>query len=99
MEIQTSVASRDSARGGEHEGRHRVDEEVLVAHEELRQPVVGVGGTEEEQGPCIIRPHCAAAGRRLWRRRSTAGPWEVRLVNLARQSSSSLSCGKRFLSR
>ena len=49
--------------------------------------------------PCIIRPHCAAAGRRLWRRWSTAGPWEVRLGNLARQSSCSLSCGKRFLSR
>ena len=33
-------------------GRLRIDEEVLDAREELRQqPVVGVGGTEEEQGP------------------------------------------------
>ena len=38
------------ARGGEHEGRLRIDEEVLDARGELRQPVVGVGGTEEEQG-------------------------------------------------
>ena len=28
----------------------------------------------------------AAAGRRLWRRWSTAGPWEVRFTNIARQS-------------
>ena len=37
------------ARGGEHEGR-LLDEEVLDAPEELRQPVFGVGGAQEDQG-------------------------------------------------
>ena len=34
------------------------------------------------RGQAII----AAAGRRLWRRRSRAGAWEVRFANFARQS-------------
>ena len=38
------------AQGGEHEGRLRLDEEVLDAREELRQPVFGVGGAQEDQG-------------------------------------------------
>ena len=45
----TSPSAAEAARGGEQEGRLRLDEEVLDANEELRQPVVGVGGTEEEQ--------------------------------------------------
>ena len=36
------------ARGGEQEGRLRRDEEVLDAPEELRQPVVGVEGAQEQ---------------------------------------------------
>ena len=50
VKVNGRCSSWVSARGGEHEGRLRIDEEVLDAHEELRQPVVGVGGTEEEQG-------------------------------------------------
>ena len=40
----------EAARGGERQGRLRRDEEVLDAPEELRQPVIGVGGAKEEQG-------------------------------------------------
>ena len=40
----TSPSAAEAARGGEREGRLRLDEEVLEAPEELRQPVVGVGG-------------------------------------------------------
>ena len=46
----TSPSAAEAARGGEREGRLRLDEEVLEAPEELRQPVVGVGGAQEEQG-------------------------------------------------
>ena len=46
----TSPSATEAARGGEREGRLRLDEEVLDAPEELRQPVVGVGGAQEEQG-------------------------------------------------
>ena len=46
----TSPSAAEAARGGEHEGRPRLDEEVLGAPEELRQPVVGVGGAQEDQG-------------------------------------------------
>ena len=46
----TSPSAAEAARGGEQEGRLRLDEEVLDAPEELRQPVVGMGGTQEEQG-------------------------------------------------
>ena len=44
-----SPSAAEAARGGEREGRLRLDEEVLDAPEELRQPVVGVGGAQEEQ--------------------------------------------------
>ena len=40
----TSPSAAEAARGGEQEGRLRLDEEVL------EQPVLGVGGTQEEQG-------------------------------------------------
>ena len=46
----TSPPAAGAARGGEQEGRLRLDEEILDAPEELRQPVVGVGGAQEEQG-------------------------------------------------
>ena len=46
----TSPSAAEAARGGEQEGRHRLNEEVLDAPEELRQLVVGVGGAQEEQG-------------------------------------------------
>ena len=46
----TSPSAAEAARGGVQEGRLRRDEEVLDAPEELRQPVVGVGGTQEVQG-------------------------------------------------
>ena len=46
----TSPSAAEAARGGEREGRLRLDEEVLDAPEELRQPVVGVGGAQEQQG-------------------------------------------------
>ena len=46
----TSRSAAQAARGGEHEGRPRLDEEVLDAPKELRQPVVGVGGALEDQG-------------------------------------------------
>ena len=46
----TSRSAAEAARGGEYEGRPRLDEEVLDAPEELRQPVVGVGGAQEDQG-------------------------------------------------
>ena len=42
-----SQVHRQGDLGDEVDGR---DEEVLDAPEELRQPVVGVGGTQEEQG-------------------------------------------------
>ena len=45
-----SQVHRRQKQGGEQEGRLRLDEEVLDAPEELRQPVVGVGGAHEEQG-------------------------------------------------
>ena len=41
----TSPSGAEAARSGEREGRLRLDEEVLDAPEELRQLVVGVGGT------------------------------------------------------
>ena len=44
------VPSLITSPSGEQEGRLRLDEEVLDAPEELRQPVVGVGGAQEEQG-------------------------------------------------
>ena len=40
----TSLSAAEAAQ------RLRLDEEVLDAPEELRQPVVGVGGAQEEQG-------------------------------------------------
>ena len=46
---------------GEREGRHRLDEEVLDAREELRQPVVGVGGVQEQhanRGSLCARRRC-----------------------------------------
>ena len=46
----TSPSAGEAARGGEREGRLRLDEEVLDAPEELRQPVVGVEGAQEEHG-------------------------------------------------
>ena len=46
MKSQTSVVHREA----EAAQRLRRDEEVLDAPEELRQPVVGVGGAQEEQG-------------------------------------------------
>ena len=49
VKVNGRCSSWVSARGREHEGRLRVDEEVLDAHEELRQPVVGVGGAQEDQ--------------------------------------------------
>ena len=51
----TSRSAAEAARGGEHEGRPRPDEEVLDAPEELRQPVVGLGGAQEKEG----RKRCA----------------------------------------
>ena len=45
----TSRSAAEAARGGEHEGPP-LDEEVLDDPEELRQPVVGVGGAQEDQG-------------------------------------------------
>ena len=51
----TSRSAAEVARGGEHEGRPRFHEEVLDAPEELRQPVVGVGGAQEKEG----RKRCA----------------------------------------
>ena len=44
----TSPSAAEAARGGEQEGRLRRDEEVLDAPEELRQPVVGVEGAQEQ---------------------------------------------------
>ena len=44
--------------------------------------------------PCIIRPQRGTWS--MWRRRCAVGPCEVRVANLARQSSSSLSCCKRL---
>ena len=44
------VPSPITSPSGEQEGRLRLDGEVLDAPEELRQPVVGVGGAQEEQG-------------------------------------------------
>ena len=46
----TSPSATEEARGGEREGRLRLEEEVLDAPEKLRQPVVGVRGVQEEQG-------------------------------------------------
>ena len=40
----TSPSAAEAAPDGEREGRLRRDEEVLDAPEELRQPVIGVGG-------------------------------------------------------
>ena len=49
---------------------------------EMRDPVLPVALFFSLCGEAII----AAAGRRLWRRWSTAGPYEVRFANIARQS-------------
>ena len=43
----TPITSSSAAEAAQ---RLRLDEEVLDAPEELRQPVVGVGGAQEEQG-------------------------------------------------
>ena len=79
------------ARGGEHEGRLRLDEEVLDAPEELRQPVFGVGGAQEDQGQERLVFCSSLRGRwRIWRRNGRrAGSGEAHSVNfsnLARQS-------------
>ena len=49
---------------------------------EMRDPVLPVAFFSPFCGQAII----AATGRRLWRRWSTAEPWEVRFANIARQS-------------
>ena len=46
----TRPPAAEAARGGEQEGRLRRDEELQDAPGDLRQSVVGVGGTQEEQG-------------------------------------------------
>ena len=48
--VVKALLGRSRAGGcGEHEGRPRLDQEVLDAPGELRQPVVGVGGAQEDQ--------------------------------------------------
>ena len=48
----TSRSSAEAARSGEHP---RLEEEVLDAPQELRQPVVGVeGGREERLALCTV---------------------------------------------
>ena len=52
--VVKALLGRSRAGGcGEHEGRPRLDQEVLDAPGELRQPVVGVGGAQEEQGRAL----------------------------------------------
>ena len=65
----------------------------------MKQTVVKVG---DAKAACALRRKRAGRSRRTSSRSGSsarrAGLEEARLVNLARQSSVSLSCGKRFLS-